>query len=138
MIKRKKVYSPVVEREIPCHRCHVVRAVRVRCAAAIERARARPCDDCKAEMRSERNRDDARAAEAEEAMALAGLGDELSLPAVSTHQLPPRPTQYRPGTPGKIVIMAQRAAAGYAIFHPADASATVYRADILREILEEG
>ena len=137
MIKRKKVYSPVVEREIPCHRCHVVRAVRVRCAAAIERARARPCDDCKAEMRAERNRDDARAAEIEEALALADLGDELDAPAVSTHQLPPRPTQHRPGTPGKIVVMARRAAAGYAIFHPRDTGSAVYRSDVLREIAED-
>lgn len=38
--------------------------------------------------------------------------------------MPGEPTQYPPGSPGKIAIMAERAARGEALFHPLDRKGT--------------
>lgn len=34
--------------------------------------------------------------------------------------LPPHPTGHPPGSPGKLKVMQERAAAGYALWHPDD------------------
>lgn len=34
--------------------------------------------------------------------------------------LPPNPTGHPPGSPGKIKVMQERAAAGYSLWHPDD------------------
>jgi len=50
--------------------------------------------------------------------------------------LPPSPTGHPPGSPGKLKVMEERAAAGYALWHPDDFGMRPQRvSEVLRELL---